>query len=381
MNTALVIVAAGSGQRLGLALPKAFVTLAGESLLQHALAQASGWEVAPTVVAVVPAGWEEPARAMGTGLGPSFRVVTGGATRTESVRRGVDALADDTDFVLIHDAARPLMPLAVFDRVLAALKAGSAAVIPTTPVVDTLVTQARGTGKTEGGIDRDLLAGVQTPQGFPAEALQAAYRSVDGEFTDDAEIMRQAGHNVDSVPGDPQGFKITFPEDLARAEAVLGHSPVPRVGSALDVHAFDEASPLTLAGLEWPGEKGLSGHSDGDAVVHAIVDAILQAAGQGDLGHHFGTDRPEFAGASSQVFLKEALKIATQAGFRVSSVAVQIIGNRPKIGPRREEAQKHLSALVGSPVTLGATTTDGLGFTGRGEGIAASATAVLVPLA
>jgi 2-C-methyl-D-erythritol 4-phosphate cytidylyltransferase/2-C-methyl-D-erythritol 2,4-cyclodiphosphate synthase len=307
--------------------------------------------------------------------------VTGGATRTESVRRGVDALADDTDFVLIHDAARPLMPLAVFDRVLAALKAGSAAVIPTTPVVDTLVTQVRGTGKTEGGIDRDLLAGVQTPQGFPAEALQAAYRSVDGEFTDDAEIMRQAGHNVDSVPGDPQGFKITFPEDLARAEAVLGHSPVPRVGSALDVHAFDEASPLTLAGLEWPGEKGLSGHSDGDAVVHAIVDAILQAAGQGDLGHHFGTDRPEFAGASSQVFLKEALKIATQAGFRVSSVAVQIIGNRPKIGPRREEAQKHLSALVGSPVTLGATTTDGLGFTGRGEGIAASATAVLVPLA
>ena len=381
MNTALVIVAAGSGQRLGLALPKAFVTLAGESLLQHALAQASDWEVAPTVVAVVPAGWEEPARAMGTGLGPSFRVVTGGATRTESVRRGVDALADDTDFVLIHDAARPLMPLAVFDRVLAALKAGSAAVIPTTPVVDTLVTQARGTGKTEGGIDRDLLAGVQTPQGFPAEALQAAYRSVDGEFTDDAEIMRQAGHNVDSVPGDPQGFKITFPEDLARAEAVLGHSPVPRVGSALDVHAFDEASPLTLAGLEWPGEKGLSGHSDGDAVVHAIVDAILQAAGQGDLGHHFGTDRPEFAGASSQVFLKEALKIATQAGFRVSSVAVQIIGNRPKIGPRREEAQKHLSALLGSPVTLGATTTDGLGFTGRGEGIAASATAVLVPLA
>ena len=381
MNTALVIVAAGSGQRLGSALPKAFVSLAGESLLQHALAQASGWEAAPTVVAVVPAGWEEPARAMGTGLGHSLRVVTGGDTRTESVRRGVDALADDTDFVLIHDAARPLMPLAVFDRVLAALKAGSAAVIPTTPVVDTLVTQVRGTGKTEGGIDRDLLAGVQTPQGFPAEALQAAYRSVDGEFTDDAEIMRQAGHNVDSVPGDPQGFKITFPEDLARAEAALGHSPVPRVGSALDVHAFDEASPLTLAGLEWPGEKGLSGHSDGDAVVHAIVDAILQAAGQGDLGHHFGTDRPEFAGASSQVFLKEALKIATQAGFRVSSVAVQIIGNRPKIGPRREEAQKHLSALVGSPVTLGATTTDGLGFTGRGEGIAASATAVLVPLA
>jgi len=381
VNTALVIVAAGSGQRLGSSLPKAFVSLAGGSLLQHTLERVVGWAASPAVVAVVPAGWEEPTRAMGAGLGPNLRVVTGGDTRTESVRRGVDALPDDTDFVLIHDAARPLMPLVVFDRVLAALKAGSAAVIPTTPIVDTVVTQVSGTRETVGGIDRELLAGVQTPQGFPAGALQAAYDSVNGEFTDDAEIMRQAGHIVDSVPGDPQGFKITFAEDLARAEALLGHRPVPRVGSALDVHAFDDESPLILAGLEWPGEKGLSGHSDGDAVVHAIVDAILQAAGQGDLGHHFGTDRPEFAGASSQVFLTEALKIATQAGYRVSSVAVQVIGNRPKIGPRRDEAQTHLSALVGSPVTLGATTTDGLGFTGRGEGIAASATVVLVPLA
>lgn len=379
MNTALVIVAAGSGQRLGSSLPKAFVSLGAKSLLQHTLEMVAGWDVSPAVVAVVPAGWEEPARAIGAVLGDDFQVTVGGDTRTESVRRGVSAVPADTDVVLIHDAARPLMPLDVFDRVVNALKAGAQGVIPTIPVVDTLVTQSRTTGETKGGIDREQLAGVQTPQGFSASALRAAYSSVEGDFTDDAEVMRQAGHTVDSVAGDPRGFKITYPEDLVRAEALLGHSVAPRVGSAMDVHAFDANSPLVLAGLAWPGEKGLSGHSDGDVVVHAIVDAILQAAGEGDLGHHFGSDRPEFAGAASTVFLEQALTIVAQAGYRVSSVAVQVIGNHPKLGPRRKEAQVHLSELVGSPVALGATTTDGLGFTGRGEGIAASATAVLVP--
>ncbi len=379
MNTALVIVAAGSGQRLGSSLPKAFVSLGAQALLRHTLDRVSGWTVAPTVILVVPAGWEEPARALGGDVPQGVTVVRGGDTRTQSVRRGVDAIPEGIDVVLIHDAARPLMPLAVFDRVLASLSDGAEAVIPTIPVVDTLVAQSTTTGETTGGIDREQLAGVQTPQGFQTQALKAAYESVDGDFTDDAEVMRQAGHIVSSVPGDPQGFKITYPDDLARAEALVGDRRAPRVGSAMDVHAFDENSPLVLAGLEWPGEKGLSGHSDGDVVVHAIVDALLQAAGEGDLGHHFGSDRPEFAGASSQVFLEEALRLIANAGYRVSSVAVQVIGNHPKIGPRRHQAETHLSTLVGSPVTLGATTTDGLGFTGRGEGIAASATAVLVP--
>jgi 2-C-methyl-D-erythritol 4-phosphate cytidylyltransferase / 2-C-methyl-D-erythritol 2,4-cyclodiphosphate synthase len=182
---------------------------------------------------------------------------------------------------------------------------------------------------------------------------------------------------VVGVAGDVRGFKITYPEDLTRAASVLGASVTPLVGVAMDVHQFDENTPLRLAGLTWEGEKGLSGHSDGDVVLHAIVDAALQAARLGDLGEHFGVDRPEFAGADSSVFLSHALSLLHAQGLRVSSVGVQVIGNAPKIGPRRLEAQETLTALVGAPVALSATTTDGLGLTGRGEGVAAIATVVL----
>jgi 2-C-methyl-D-erythritol 4-phosphate cytidylyltransferase/2-C-methyl-D-erythritol 2,4-cyclodiphosphate synthase len=268
------------------------------------------------------------------------------------------------------------MPPAVFDRVLDALEAGASGVVPQVPIVDTVV-KIDGASITEGGVDRGELGAVHTPQGFQADVLSRAYAETKEEFTDDAAVVRNAGHEVVAVPGDPRGFKITYPDDLVRAESLVGFQGTPLVAVAMDVHQFDSAEPLRLAGLEWPGEKGLSGHSDGDAVLHAIVDAILQAAGLGDLGTHFGSARPEFAGANSQVFLDHTLGLLKDQGLQVSSIAVQIVGESPTVAPRRLEAEARLSALVGAPVAVSATTTDGLGFTGRGEGLLAIATAVL----
>jgi 2-C-methyl-D-erythritol 4-phosphate cytidylyltransferase/2-C-methyl-D-erythritol 2,4-cyclodiphosphate synthase len=229
-------------------------------------------------------------------------------------------------------------------------------------------------------VDRSVLGAVQTPQGFQAALLIAAYEAIEGDFTDDAAVLRAAGHDVIAVDGDAMSFKITYPADLRRAASVLGGTGGHRVGTAVDVHQFDKGVPLTLAGLVWPGEDGLAGHSDGDVVIHAIVDAILQAAGLGDLGTHFGANRPEFDGANSRVFLEHALGLVRDAGYVVSSVGVQVVAQKPKIGPRRLEAEGVLSELVGCPVALSATTSDGLGFTGRGEGAAALATAVLVAI-
>lgn len=380
MTTSVVIVAAGSGTRLGATEPKAFVGLAGSTLLQHCLQRVSSWKAATSVVIVAPPGWEGAATDLATSAGISAIVVPGGDTRTQSVRAGLAALPAGTEYVLIHDAARVLMPLDVFDRVLNALVSGAPGVIPCLPVVDTLVTIERETSMTSEGVDRSVLGAVQTPQGFHAPTLLAAFAAQAGDFTDDAAVLRAAGRDVVAVEGDAAGFKITYPEDRERADMMLTGVAGVRVGTATDVHRFDANAPLWLAGLEWPGEVGLSGHSDGDVVIHAIVDALLQAAGLGDLGTHFGTDRPEFAGARSEVFLAHTLELVRDAGYHVTSVGVQVIGNKPKLGPRREEAEAHLSSLVGAPVALSATTTDGLGFTGKGEGLAAMATAVVRPL-
>ena len=375
MTTAVIIVAAGSGSRLGSSLPKAFVSVAGAPMLQRALGALTDWTRWDSLVLVVPEGYEAPARALATGM-ESVHVVVGGETRGDSVQQGLAALPVGTSYVLIHDAARALMPPEVFDRVLDALESGATGVIPHVPVVDTLVTVGE-LSSTQGGVDRDKLGSIQTPQGFEVEALVKAYAATSQEFTDDAAVLRSAGHEVLGVEGHPRGFKITYPDDLLRAESLLGSNGAPLVAVAMDVHQFDSAGPLRLAGLDWPGEPGLSGHSDGDAVLHAIVDAILNAAGLGNLGTHFGSARPEFAGANSQVFLDHTLGLLKNHGLQVSSVAVQVVAESPKIGPRREEAETTLSALVGAPVSLSATTTDGLGFTGRGEGLLAIATAVL----
>lgn len=380
MTTAVVIVAGGSGERLGFSSPKAFVSIAGKTLLEHVTNQLAHWSEPCHIVVVAPAGWEEPARQLTKGSPSPVTVVTGGTSRTDSVRAGLAALPVGVDYVLIHDAARALMPIEVFDRVVGALRVGALGVIPELPVVDTLTAVDRNTGVTSNAPDRDTLGIVQTPQGFAVTALFEAYAAISGDYTDDAAVVREHGVEVIGVTGDAAGFKITYPGDLEQAKRLLGGPSDLRVGTALDVHQFDDTQVLWLAGLKWPGQIGLAGHSDGDVVLHAIVDASLQAAGLGDLGTHFGSDRPEYAGATSAVFLEHALGLLTQAGYRVSFVGVQLVANSPKLGSRRQEAEQHLSNLVGAPVALGATTSDTLGFTGRGEGAAALATVVIVPV-
>ncbi|MDP4585867.1 MAG: 2-C-methyl-D-erythritol 2,4-cyclodiphosphate synthase, partial [Microbacteriaceae bacterium] len=217
--------------------------------------------------------------------------------------------------------------------------------------------------------DRARLHRVQTPQGFPASAFASAIAGVVGEFTDDASVWRSFGGTVRTVVGDERAHKITVEADV---DAI---STTARVGLGTDTHAFGNATPLWLGCIEWPEEIGLSGHSDGDAVAHALCDALLAGGGLGDIGTVFGTDDPRYAGARGEVFIRGALEKLDEAGFAARSVSVQIVGNRPKVGPRRLEIERTLSAITGVPVSVSATTTDGLGFTGEGKGITAIAIA------
>lgn len=381
MTLSVMVVAAGSGERLGSTRPKAFVDLAGSTLLERSLEPIATLDTLAHVVVVAPAGWVEPARQVAAsvlGSRVSLDVVEGGSTRTESVRRGLVTVPDSASIVLIHDAARCLTPEAVFDRVIQAVEAGAPGVVPTLDVVDTMVPRDRTTGVTQSAIDRDGLAITQTPQGFDAMALRDAYVVFEGDATDDAEVLRRAGHEVVSVEGDRDSLKITYPHDLDALAARLSGSPDLRIGAGVDVHRFEEGTSMVVAGREFESSKGLSGHSDGDVVLHAITDALLGAAGLGDLGTHFGTSRPEFEGASSRVFLEHALEMLGEKGYRPLSVSVQYIGNEPRLGEVREEIGSSLSELVGAPVHVSATTTDGLGLTGRGEGAAAIAQALVV---
>lgn len=429
---ALIVVAAGEGRRLGRGMPKALVALRGEPLLAHAL-QSSAGSGCQLVVVVLPG--DPPAR---TELGAAVRAhgrrtgcrtveVVGGSTRAESVHRGLQVVddhaashgwsAEDTA-VLVHDAARPAAPASVYTRVLGALAGGASAVVPALPVTDTIkqVRPSTATGGTEEPsasrepvettVPRGDLRAVQTPQGFSLPVLRRICTHLERlaptaaeAFTDEAMVAEHLGLPVVCVAGDPLAAKITGPTDLITLGALMDdlpeperprggtgeHTPagpvLPQVGIGHDVHAFapdDEPRPLHLAGLLWPGEQGLAGHSDGDAVAHAACDALFGAAGIGDLGVHFGTDRPELAGASGPTLLAEAARIVRDEGFVIGSLTVQLVANRPKFGPRREEAQRVLTEAAGAPVSLSATTSDGLGFTGRGEGVLATAVAVVV---
>ncbi|MGN7798072.1 2-C-methyl-D-erythritol 4-phosphate cytidylyltransferase [Leifsonia sp. 22587] len=377
-RVAVVIVAAGSGTRLGAERPKAFVTLQGPTLLERSLHAVRGMRRAADPIVVAPAELlAEAAELSERASGRPVQVVAGGATRQRSVAEGLAVVDPSVEVVLVHDAARALAPATLFDAVVDAVVERGYGVIPGLPVSDT-VKRIGADGIVHETVDRSALAAVQTPQGFPREQLLTAYALAESDETDDAGLVAAAGFRVDVVPGDAHAFKVTTPWDLRRAEELLTGSRSPRIGSGSDTHAYDPAAELWLAGLHWPGEPGLAGHSDGDAVAHAIVDALLSAAGLGDIGGVFGTGDPRFSGAHGDVFLTEARRRVEEAGFRIGNVAVQVIGNRPKLAGRRVEAEERLSAILGAPVSVGATTTDGLGFTGRGEGLTAQATALLL---
>ncbi|CAN2170969.1 IspD 4-diphosphocytidyl-2-methyl-D-erithritol synthase [Candidatus Nanopelagicaceae bacterium] len=368
---AAIIAAAGSGERFGAPIPKALIHLGDKTLLAHAIANLA--PVVDQIVVTAPAGYEAQIKEI---TGEGITVVTGGATRSESVRLGLAAVSADTQFVLVHDAARSLASTALAQSVIGALRAGDVAVIPGLPEVDT-VKVVDASGYVTSTPDRSGLRKVQTPQGFSYSVLTAAH-AVLQDATDDAVLVANAGHKVRIIDGEERALKITTPSDLATAMTFIGDAQSFRTGVGVDAHAFGEDRELWLAGLSWPGETGVDGHSDGDVAAHAICDALFAATSTGDLGSNFGTSRPEYAGASGTQLLQETLNIVTKAGYSISNVTVQIIGNRPRIGARRAEAIAAIStALGGASVSILATTTDGMGLTGEGKGIAAIASALV----
>lgn len=373
-STAALIVAAGQGLRAGQPLPKQFASWRGKPVVRHsveALAQAG---VAPILVAI-PEGADDVAAAALAGLPVSF--ITGGATRQQSVRLGLEALAIQApELVLIHDAARPVLSQAVIDRLIAALE-GQPGAIPVLPVVDSL-THAQG-DLMGSPARREDLRRVQTPQAFRYSAILAAHRAWDGEPVagDDAQVAQAAGLEIALVEGDEALHKLTFSSDFAAA------MPAMRVGSGYDVHRLAEGEELWLCGVRIAHSHGLAGHSDADVALHALVDALLGAVGAGDIGQHFPPSDPQWRGASSDRFLTHAVKLVGEAGYSVANVDVTLICEAPKIGPHRGAMRTRLAELLGIDcawVSVKATTTEQLGFTGRGEGIAAQAVATVARL-
>ncbi len=369
---AAIIAAAGSGERFGATLPKALITLGNRTLIEHAVAALA--PIASEIVICAPAGYEKQIQEL---VGADITVVTGGTTRSDSVRAGITALTGKNKYVLVHDAARALASTQLARNVLAALEKGEVAVIPGLELIDT-VKSVDSSGHVTSTPDRASLRRVQTPQGFDLEILKKAHSS-GANATDDGALVEAIGHKVLIINGEDRALKITTPADLATALSTLGDSSEFRTGVGVDAHAFAEGRELWLAGLHWPNEVGVAGHSDGDVAAHAICDALFAAGQLGDLGSNFGTDKPEYAGASGVTLLKETMQKISSAGYSISNVTVQIIGNRPKLTSRRSEAIATLSAaLGGANVSVLATTTDGMGLTGEGRGIAAIASALLI---
>lgn len=306
---------------------------------------------------------------------PGIRLITGGATRQQSVRNALEALVQDApELVLIHDAARPILPLAVIERLLTGLTQTPCA-IPVLPVVDSL---AIADGALMGApARREELRRVQTPQAFRYPDILAAHRTWRSvaDAGDDAQVARAAGLAVALVDGDEMLHKLTFASDFAATRAPI------RVGTGFDVHQFAAGEEMWLCGVRIEHTVGLSGHSDADVAIHALVDAILGAIGNGDIGSHFPPSDPQWKGASSDRFLTHAIRLASEAGYRIGNIDLTIICEAPRIGPHREAMRKRLAELLETgleTISVKATTTEKLGFTGRGEGIAAQAVATLI---
>ncbi len=368
---AAIIAAAGSGERFGASIPKALIQLGDRTLIEHAVSAISS--VADQIIVTAPSGYESQIQKL---VGDGVTVVTGGATRSESVRIGLSIVLCDAEYVLIHDAARALASPELAKRVVTALKNGDVAVIPGLAQTDT-VKIVDENGVVTSTPDRAAMRRVQTPQGFTYGVINQAHAQ-SGEATDDAALVESLGKPVRVIDGEERAIKITTPADMATALQFLGKSTNFKTGVGVDAHHFEAGRELWLAGLLWPDQDGVEGHSDGDVAAHAICDALFAASGLGDLGSNFGTNKPEYKGASGTTLLKETLALVEKSGYAISHVSVQVIGNRPKIGSRRAEAIASLSqALGGAEVALLATTTDGMGLTGEGKGIAAIASALI----
>jgi 2-C-methyl-D-erythritol 4-phosphate cytidylyltransferase/2-C-methyl-D-erythritol 2,4-cyclodiphosphate synthase len=375
MTVAALIVAAGKGIRAGGSVPKQFSSLAGKPVLAHSHEALSAHPAIAQVLVVIGPGQEQ---ALADALGDTPFVI-GGAERRDSVRAGLEALADKgVTRVLIHDAARPFLPTRVIDALIEALDHAPGAV-PVLPVADTL---ARGEATLGDNVPRAGLNRVQTPQAFHFDAILAAHRAwpADEEATDDAQMLRRMGRDVVLVPGDPMLEKITHPADFAAAEARYAATLISRSATGFDVHRFEAGQELWLGGVLIPHDKGLSGHSDADVALHAITDALLGTIGAGDIGMHFPPSDPRWRGAASAQFLEHAAGLVRAEGGVIDFVDVTIICEAPKIGPHREAIRASIATILGLPasrISLKATTTERLGFTGRGEGMAAQAIATV----
>ena len=368
---AAIVVAAGKGLRAGQPLPKQFAPWHGKPVVRHSVESLLEAGADPVLV-MIPEGGEKHLADALAGL-DGWQAVTGGATRQQSVRFGLEAMKS-AERVVIHDAARPHLPSPVIERLLGALDEHSGA-IPTLPVVDSLAIDEGGLMAGSG--EREKLRRVQTPQAFRFDDILSAHRGWQDEPNagDDAQVLRAAGGSVALVEGDERLRKLTFAEDF------MSDLPPVRIGSGFDVHKLAAGEELWLGGIKIDHDKGLAGHSDADVALHAIVDALLGAVAMGDIGDHFPPSDPQWKGASSDRFLVHSAQLVRQAGYRIGNIDLTIICEAPKIGPHREAMRARIAELLGvdtGAISVKATTTERLGFTGRGEGIAAQAVATVI---
>ncbi|MFO7757499.1 MAG: bifunctional 2-C-methyl-D-erythritol 4-phosphate cytidylyltransferase/2-C-methyl-D-erythritol 2,4-cyclodiphosphate synthase [Roseovarius sp.] len=376
MTCAALIVAAGSGTRAGGALPKQWQSLLGRRVIDWTL---DAFLAVPEITAITVV--VHPDAVARIAPHPRIRVVPGGATRAASVRAGLDAMAaDPPDHVLIHDAARCCTQPAYIAYILNALQTGETmAVAPALPVTDALWTAEAG--RVTGTRDRAGLYRAQTPQAFDFRAILDAHRAQDSDAADDVAVAITAGIDVAIADGDEDNLKITHAADFARATRILENQMDIRVGTGFDVHRFGPGTQCMLCGVAVPHDRGLDGHSDADVGMHAATDAIYGALAEGDIGRHFPPSDPQWKGAASHVFLRHAVEMANAKGFTINNMDITLVCERPKIGPHAEAMQHALSQITGietGRISVKATTSERLGFTGREEGIAAQAAVTLV---
>lgn len=377
MTFSAVIVAAGSSTRAGPGVPKPMRYLGGRPILRWSVETLSLAGAREIIVVTAADRTEDAVNAL-AGL-TGWRAVVGGATRADSVQAGLTALsAADNEPVLIHDAARPFVTPVHVEALLAALS-GIDGAVPALPVADTL---KRGAGIVSETVSRDGLWRAQTPQAFRYRTLIDAYAAwpAEAEPTDDAAVVERAGGKVALVPGDPLLMKLTYPEDFAMAEQIVGGRRITRTGFGVDAHRWGPGGSVWLCGVKIEHDQTLIGHSDADAGLHALTDAILGAIGEGDIGEHFPPSDSQWKGASSDRFLLHAASLVAARGGAIVNVDVTLICERPKIRPHRDAMRARLAELLGlslDRVSVKATTTEGMGFTGRQEGLMAQAIATV----